>query len=67
MIYQTLHVMPLLRYFAEVRNNDDFDVVVAADVFAYVGELRPIFREVIYIYFLLLVYCNDHFIFELGN
>lgn len=46
MLYQELHVMPIAQYFSEERGAATFDVVVAADVLAYVGELRPTFQQV---------------------
>lgn len=48
MLYQELHVMSIAQYFSEVAvaAGASFDVVVAADVLAYVGELRPTFQQV---------------------
>eukprot|EP01038_Epipyxis_sp_PR26KG_P008615 gene8615-11648_t len=57
-IYQDVIVKPVFDYLIEVnkkrdKNNDDhfikkntFDVVVAADFFAYIGELKDMFREI---------------------
>lgn len=46
-LYQQLHVMPLLQYFSEIDKETSFDLVVAADVLAYVGELQPTFEQVL--------------------
>lgn len=46
MLYQDLHVMSIAQYFSEQSGAASFDVVVAADVLAYVGELRPTFKQV---------------------
>jgi len=45
-LYEELHVMPLLQYFAELDKDVSFDLVVASDVLAYVGELQPTFEQV---------------------
>ena len=44
MLYQELHVQPLNAYLQTCTKT--FDLVVAADVFSYVGQLEETFRQV---------------------
>lgn len=44
MLYQELHVQPLDTYLEQCR--DSFDIVVAADVLSYVGDLSEVFQRV---------------------
>ena len=44
MLYQELHVQPLNTYLETCTKS--FDLVVAADVFSYVGKLEETFRQV---------------------
>jgi hypothetical protein len=44
MLYQELHVQPLNEYLQQCTKT--FDLVVAADVFSYVGDLAETFQQV---------------------
>lgn len=44
LLYQELHVQPLETYLGQCR--DSFDMVVAADVLSYVGDLSRVFQQV---------------------
>lgn len=46
MLYQDIQVMPISQYLEECTT--DFDIVVAADVLSYIGELSDIFDKVSY-------------------
>jgi predicted TPR repeat methyltransferase len=46
MLYNTLYVMTIKNYFEHENKGADFDIVVASDVLAYIGELNETFSQV---------------------